>query len=256
LKSVWFRQPVFLRSTQGNAMSLEEQLDRSQWPAFVRGLCALDRAIWINHPQATYLAESKPYQLRAARRHGFKVPRTIVTNDVEALSTELLGDPFVIKSVDTILLQEDAQEIFAYTSIVNLSDCSDPDFHSIPAICQQLLDPKKDLRVTVIGQKVYGVDITTAGNGIQGDWRLTKKELLRYTDIVISEDERRRFVGFIRQLGLYFGAIDMVRTSTGDYFIEVNPTGEWGWLDGPSRPISKDLARLLVDPKPTYHGYS
>lgn len=36
----------------------------------------------MNDPSATYLAESKPYQLAVANELGFKVPRTMVTNDV------------------------------------------------------------------------------------------------------------------------------------------------------------------------------
>ena len=31
VKSIWFRQAVFLRSTPAKALSLEEQLSRSQW---------------------------------------------------------------------------------------------------------------------------------------------------------------------------------------------------------------------------------
>jgi glutathione synthase/RimK-type ligase-like ATP-grasp enzyme len=87
-------------------MSVDGQLDRSQWSAFIRGLAALDRATWVNHPQATYLAESKPYQLRLAHKLGFTIPATLITNDAEALSAEHLGDPFILKSIDTILLRD------------------------------------------------------------------------------------------------------------------------------------------------------
>ncbi len=32
------------------------------------------------------------------------------------------------------------------------------------------------------------------------------------------------------ELGLSFGAIDLIESNNGYYFIEVNPTGEWAWL--------------------------
>jgi len=204
--------------------------------------------MWVNHPKASYLAESKPYQLRIAHKLGFQVPITLVTNDVEALSTSTIGDPFILKSIDTILLRDGAEEIFAYSSVVTRGECFDSEFSSIPATCQQLLQPKVDVRVTVIGQTVYAVGVTDCGNGIDGDWRLLQKDRLRYQSTELSDEERQRCVELVRTLGLRFGAIDMARTTVGNYFIEINPTGEWGWLDRPFRPIAADIASLLARP--------
>ena len=59
LESVYFRAPVFLRT--GKEYSLQQQLSRSQWSAFIRNLIVFDKAKWINHPVATYQAENKLY---------------------------------------------------------------------------------------------------------------------------------------------------------------------------------------------------
>ncbi|MGO9606561.1 MAG: RimK-like protein [Candidatus Binataceae bacterium] len=248
LKSVWYRQPVFLRNTPGIAMPVEEQLDRSQWSAFLRGLSVFDHAAWVNHPQATYLAESKPYQLRVAHKLGFKIPATLVTNDVQALTRPDLGDPFVMKSIDTVLLRDGEDELFAYSSIVTARDCIDSEFSTIPVTCQHLVHPKIDLRVTIVGRKVHSVEVTELKKGIEGDWRLRKKEHLQYLDTDISVEVRLLCVQLVQELGLKFGAIDMARTSTGTYFIEINPTGEWGWLESQSRPIATEIAELLANP--------
>ena len=58
IKSIYYRAPVFLRTT-GKARSIDEQLKRSQWSSFLRNLVVLDKAIWMNHPVATYRAENK-----------------------------------------------------------------------------------------------------------------------------------------------------------------------------------------------------
>lgn len=50
LQAVWFRQPVFLRNTPPYPLSLEEQLERSQWMAFLRSLCVFRNAAWMNAP--------------------------------------------------------------------------------------------------------------------------------------------------------------------------------------------------------------
>jgi len=39
LTSVLFRQPVFLRNTPALPLTTDEQLERSQWMGFLRGLC-------------------------------------------------------------------------------------------------------------------------------------------------------------------------------------------------------------------------
>ena len=49
----------------------------------------------------------------------------------------------------------------------------------------------------------------------------------------------------IKALGLEFGAIDLALQDDVYYFLEINPTGEWGWLMGAELPIAEALARVL-----------
>jgi len=37
-KSIFYRQPVFLRNTPSNSLTIDEQLSRSQWMGFLRSL--------------------------------------------------------------------------------------------------------------------------------------------------------------------------------------------------------------------------
>jgi glutathione synthase/RimK-type ligase-like ATP-grasp enzyme len=51
----------------------------------------------------------------------------------------------------------------------------------------------------------------------------------------------------MRFLGLEFGGIDFALVDGTFYFIEVNPTGEWGWLVSVSDlPIDKAIVNSLV----------
>jgi glutathione synthase/RimK-type ligase-like ATP-grasp enzyme len=47
-------------------------------------------------------------------------------------------------------------------------------------------------------------------------------------------------------LGLTYAAIDLALSNGEYWFIEVNPTGEWGWLDGAERPIAAAIAEELM----------
>ena len=52
----------------------------------------------------------------------------------------------------------------------------------------------------------------------------------------------------MKQLNLTFGGIDLALVGNKFYFIEVNPTGEWGWLTSCVKlPIDKAIVNTLVD---------
>ncbi len=52
----------------------------------------------------------------------------------------------------------------------------------------------------------------------------------------------------MKTLGLCYGAVDMIITPENEYvFLEVNPSGQWGWIEElTGMKISKAIATLLV----------
>jgi glutathione synthase/RimK-type ligase-like ATP-grasp enzyme len=247
LRSVWFRQPVFLRNAPPIPLSPNEQLERSQWTAFLRGLCVFRDAAWMNHPQATYLAESKPYQLFVAAACGFRVPETLATNNVSRIR-QTFPESLIIKSLDTVLLREGDDCLFTYTTVSSGAALRDESVAGAPLIAQRILGQKTDLLVTVVGNRLFAVRILSAGSGIAGDWRVIPKTNLEYQDMDLDTDTVDRCIHLTRQLGLTFAAIDLLETPEGIFFIEVNPTGEWGWLSGTDRPIDEAIAAWLANP--------
>ena len=247
LASVWFRQPVFLRNTPSIPLSPVQQLERSQWMAFLRGLCVFRHAAWMNSPAATYIAESKPYQLCVAKSCGFQVPETLATNDATRIM-QTFPDSFVVKSLDTVLLRDGDQDLFTYTILNPGSELVDETVCVAPLFAQRALEEKTDVRVTVVGEEVFAVRILSRGIGIEGDWRVVPKAELEYQDIVLSDEILECCRLLMRRLDLSFAAIDLVETHQGIFFIEVNPTGGWGWLSGQKRPIDRAIASWLADP--------
>lgn len=250
LRAVWFRQPVFLRNTPPFSLSPSEQLERSQWTAFLRGLCVFRNAAWMNHPPATYLAESKPYQLSVAVACGFRVPETLVTNNATRIN-ETFPDSLVVKSLDTVLLREGNDCLFTYTTVNLGTALRDESVSAVPLLAQQILGQKTDVRVTVVGNRLFAVRILSGGSGISGDWRVIPKADLEYQDVELDSDTADRCIRLTRQLGLSFAAVDLLETPEGIFFIEVNPTGEWGWLSSADRPIDKAIAAWLAQAPPT-----
>ena len=82
---------------------------------------AFDSCQWMNHPAATYKAEHKAVQLATAKRVGFSVPRTAITNHASGISAAAQGDQTVaIKGLDTVLVrQDDVENIRLHVSFGN-----------------------------------------------------------------------------------------------------------------------------------------
>ncbi|MEJ1339481.1 MAG: RimK-like protein [Candidatus Sedimenticola sp. (ex Thyasira tokunagai)] len=244
-KSIYYRQPVFLRNTPSNSLTIDEQLSRSQWMGFLRSLVIFEQAAWLNRPEATYLAETKAYQLVVAKDIGFKVPITLIGNDANKF--QQFEHQIIVKSLDTILLRESNDCLFTYSTIKAPSELNDENVASAPLTVQEYVTQKTDIRVTVIGDKLAAVIITSEGNGIEEDWRTVDRNLVKYTEIELPKEIVRHCFELLRKLKLNFGAIDLLLSNGEFVFVEINPTGEWGWLVNSERRFDVDIASWLIE---------
>ena len=245
LRSVYYRVAVYPREPKTDKHSLQEQLIRAHRSAFMRSFMIFDSCLWVNSPAATYAAEHKAAQLIAASRLGFAIPRTVITNDISGVRLAAGdGDNVAVKGLDTVLVWRDGFETFGYTSLIPTSSAIKAYLSSAPLIAQEPLEDKIDIRVTVVGEKAFAVSITDRGNSIQGDWRLRKTEA-EIRQIELPSKVTELCLRFTKFLDLQFGAIDLALQDGEYFFLEINPTGEWGWLMDAELPIDKALAEVL-----------
>lgn len=248
LKGIYFRAPVFLRTqTNKKTLDVEEQLERNQWSSFLRNLIVFENAIWINNPVNTYKAENKMFQLYLAEKLGLNIPKTFVTN---SNSIHLQDENnYVIKSLDTALFfdTKNNQEMFTYTNALKGVDIKQSNLSDAPVFVQEYLSHKIDCRITYVMGQIFSVKILKDGIGVYGDWRL-QKDLIEYVPFVLPSQEEQKIKKLMEALNLNFGGIDLVIMNNDYYFIEVNPTGEWAWLEinagfGISTAIAKALCQ-------------
>lgn len=248
LKSIYFRGPVFLREIWTRDYLPEEQLSRSQWAAFIRSFMIYTECKWVNHPMYTYRAESKPFQLSFAKKVGFKVPNTIIANN--SFHNSILNcqnDYMILKGLDTIILNINRDHKgFVYTNLVKKEEIYQASLSDAPVIIQDSIEPKIDIRVTVIGNKLFAVKILENNNGIVGDWRL-RKNTVRYIPCKLPDKIKQCCFRLLKNLKLNYGAIDLAQTDNDYYFLEINPTGEWAWLvEKLNLKIDYAIANLLM----------
>lgn len=246
LKGIFFRAPVFLRTQSKKELSVQEQLERNQWSSFLRNLIVFKNANWINNPVSTYRAENKIFQLCIAKEYGLEVPVTYISNCTDF---NLESDKkYIVKSLDTALFydMENNKEMFTYSNVVSGSELNEYDLTSAPIFIQEFLNPKIDCRVTYVQGKLFPVKILQNGKGLYGDWRMRKEEL-EYIPFQLPTYVENAIHKLMKKLELNFGGIDLAIVSGEYYFIEVNPTGEWGWLEVKTgTKISKTIKRALA----------
>ena len=98
-----------------------------------------------------------------------------------------------------------------------------------PTLLQRLIPKGKDLRITVVGQHLYGVEVVTKDGQI--DWRLPDIDA-QYRRITVQPSIAAACRKILERIQLSCGAFDFAVSPDGDwFFLEVNPVGEWACLD-------------------------
>ena len=247
LDSIYFRRGVYPRESYTVRHSASAQLSRTHRSSFMRSFMVFESCRWMNHPVATYKAEHKAVQLSTARALGFYIPRTVITNSAAGVRRAANDSRTVaVKGLDTVLVGEEGLETFGYTSLVDTELAEHSHLSSAPLIAQEALEDKLDLRVTVVGDRVFCASVTHGGSAIQGDWRL-KKDAAEFQPYDLPSSVAERCLQLTRTLGLVFGAIDLAFQHGKYFFLEINPTGEWAWLvDRGNLPIDEAIADALL----------
>jgi len=136
-----------------------------------------------------------------------------------------------------------------FTSIVGPGDIEDLDGLALaPTTFQAFVDKVSDIRVTVIAGEVFAAEILSQEDkSSQVDWRATDDPHLAHRIHKLPNEIADLCRRLVINLGLSFGAIDLALKSDGSYiFLEINPNGEWVWLeDQLGFPISDRIALWL-----------
>ena len=216
-------------------------------------LDALHDARWVNDLQHQRAAENKQRQLRLAARAGLRVPRTLVTNDPAAARQffEETEGQTVAKLLRPLTVSMDGDEPFVYTSRVRDEDLSGAETlrHS-PMVFQELIQKACELRVAWVAGETFAGALDASGTSRgQTDWRRVAPEECRWQKAQVPTEVASGLNTLMTELGLVFGAVDLICTPSGEYvFLEVNPGGEWGMLERDlGLPISEAIAEALLD---------
>jgi glutathione synthase/RimK-type ligase-like ATP-grasp enzyme len=233
--SVWYRRVRVPPSPEHMDTGIYDFCVRETRSAMIGGLMSGGQMRWMSHPAMMWQAEFKPYQLAVARRVGLRTPRTIVTNDPASVREAFRAfGLMIVKPVRSGHLVNEGQEFSVFTSRLLEEHLVEIDrARWSPAIYQELLPKKFDVRVTVVGNRLFAAYIDSQSDPAAAiDWRQTSSTQLPHYPVTLPGALVERLLNLMRELRLSFGAIDLVQTPDEDFvFLEVNPAGQWLWLD-------------------------
>jgi glutathione synthase/RimK-type ligase-like ATP-grasp enzyme len=241
-RAAWWRRPQALTLDPGLSAEIAPWT-YTECSEALAGMWAALKVTWVNPPGLDEAAHHKPYQLAVATDVGLPIPRTVITNDPEvarSFAEEVGLDRTIYK---TFLASEDH---WRETRILREDELGLLDRVALaPVIFQEYIAAEADLRVTVVGDRLFTAAIRPAPGGYPVDYRMDIHGAA-FVPTELTTETEQRLRALMARLGLVYGAIDMRRTADGDVFLEVNPAGEWRFVeDRTGQPITTAMADLL-----------
>lgn len=252
---VWYRKPVDLnpKDLPVDRQFLDYSLSAIQKHSD-QLLAAFEDSVWVSSFYALKQANNKSLQLDLARRLGMKVPPAIITSDQNAAKAFLVAHPTsIVKPLGVAIPAIGGKRHAFFTTLIESGDNPDlRNLHLAPSIFQKAIHTVCDVRVTVIGEKVFPAKLYA--KGVSQNTRVHDFRLGYYGGEVVAEtfddfpdDLAALCVAHTQTLGLHFGALDFVMDDKGIFwFLENNPNGQWAFVEkSTGQPIGKAMAALL-----------
>lgn len=239
-KSIWWRRP---ENPLGRPDGTHESWFKYQeWQSFIFSLEAAYAGSWINRPSSQWVAKRKALQMALASKLGLRTPVTLITNDATQVRQFRERFPRTIYKA----MGETAHENTATRFLSNEDMDRLDSLANCPAIFQEFINAKFDIRVTIVGNQVFAVRIDSQSGQSPLDWRYDHS--VAFELFILDPGIEALVLLLIRELGLTYGAIDLRQTPEGEYvFLEVNPGGQYLFVELlTGAKISEAMAQELL----------
>lgn len=237
---VWWRRYKVPQQLSASSLS-EDQISIINNDSFATLVGSLEvhfRGTWISAPRATDFASNKINQLDAAKRCGFRIPDTLITQSPDEVRS------FYQKHLGRVVFKPVAGTPGPLIFTQFLSDQHLDALDAIrccPAIYQEFIPGQRHIRLNCFGSSSYAALIVTDDL----DWRPNLNVPISTWRVPDSLHTQIRAV--LDDLGLQMGILDLKETPAGEIvWLEVNPQGQFLFLEGlTGEPLTEHFAEYL-----------
>ncbi|WP_288243487.1 MvdC/MvdD family ATP grasp protein [uncultured Chryseobacterium sp.] len=248
VKAVWHRKSWMI--------DIPEELDDAYRKIFLKEYSTLrynlftmlENVPWINpFENENRIDGNKMLQLNIAQKNGLIIPETLFSNDAEAITGffHTYGNGKMVAKLHGVISKSMGGENFLSTNIIDENSIQDiADIEYCPMIFQPYIEKEYELRIVYLDGEFFTGKINNSENA---DWRIARGNYF-WSEYHLPENIKTSLTAMMKEMGLYMGAIDMIRGKDRKYyFLEVNPQGEWGMLQKDlDFPIAQRIADNLI----------
>lgn len=242
VKSLWHRRPGRPRIdevlvSEHDASYLTTTLTR-YGESLVYALQRAGEAFAVNDPSAARRGESKPLQLTQAKKRGFNVPPTLLTNNLDDIRAffdrhngEIICKPLIAKAWD-----EKGEQYAALTTPIersHLDALPDAAWAVQPAIFQPTVRKQFEIRLVIFGEHVFCMRIDSQESVFSRlDWRRGRTDSQNCSIFDAPDDLVSKCRELMADLGIVFACFDFAVDEEGKYvFFELNQAGQFLWME-------------------------
>ncbi len=238
--SIYYRKPAFPDTSD---FDLEfRRIINSDILSIVDGIVNSFNGVVLTKPQILRRTENKIFQLIYAQKNDILTPKSFIGNND---SFKSINNPRVIKPISIGKIATENGIAVIQTNVMRENDQYD-DIELTPIYVQEYIEKDFEVRITVVDDDFYAVKIVS-DNLI--DWRAGDNNCYELID---TPSEIKKCVKkMMCDFELRFGAVDYVVDKDGRwFFLEINPNGQWQWLEcNLNLTISDSIINLLLGEK-------
>lgn len=254
--AVWYRRPSGPQPLPGVRAGKTAAYVVEECDTFVVTLFDSLDCLVVPGPRPVYRrAESKIAQLLHAVAVGMDVPDTLMGTSpgafLDFVRTHRGGKTSIISKTCSGVASRafGKTEFFRFTERVGRRDAAYAwTLRHAPATFQCYVDKAVELRVTIVGERVFAAEIhSQVSRQTRQDWRHYDHFNTPIRPHTLPAEVAEQCRAITRRMGVCYGAMDLILTTSGRYvFIENNPNGQYLWIeDETALPISEAICDLL-----------
>lgn len=224
---------------------------RSEWTRALEAWLYALRCRWVNDFRVSRMATNRVRQMALAHDLGLSVPNWSVLTRREDIA-RFVDDrqaTWVIKQINEGGSKECGDFVTFTQPVTEPLRVLANDIGKVPVLIQEAVRSRVAVRAYVIGERCLSAAATLDLERLGGlDSRLAGSDAY-YCPCELPADVERGLVCLTHAMGLRYGAADLLVSDDGKFcFLELNPSGQWGWIELESmlqitRALAEELSR-------------
>jgi glutathione synthase/RimK-type ligase-like ATP-grasp enzyme len=239
--SILYRKPILDFSREGVSELSNKSIYRT-----ILGIIESFSGVCITKPSILSIAENKIVQMKVAEQVGFTTPASLISNDIKLVNEFRKKNKTAFKLLCSSRFKKKNVEHSIGTNILKNNDRLEG-LEKMPIYFQNYQDKNYELRVNVVGENVFPAKIFSQDKEeTMIDWR-NNIPILRYEEAQLPKIIITKIMDMMNIMNLQFGIFDLIYFDEKYYFLEINPNGQWLWLEKElNLNISGKLINLLL----------